>query len=682
MNEIKLVVAVEGDPSIGLARERQRVQSRMRQIQDDVQTSTRQIETQVTDTGRRAGAGLASGLGDGAQDGARGLLSIKDAVTKVETDIGRLESEARDLARQFASTGDKDALKGLRDTRSVIAGLQSVRRSLGDVDDAAADAGDSSDRRFRDRLSSGMRSTFETLPKVLGPTAIAAGAAIGISLAGAVAPAAIAAIPMGMAGIGAAITASTDQQVKQAGMTLVEQLKAMMADAAEPLEGPVLHAIERIGHEATAMGPELKSMFADLGPVIDEVVDGAIGFVRGVMPGIRDSINDSMPAIQALSDGAASLGRDVGTAMSIISGGSKDGADGLRMLIDAIGDVTIVTAGLVRATEEVGQSMGAWPLLAKGVSGAADKIREWTGHGNDAAKAMQADAEHSRTLTRQLHHQSDALRGLNAATMEHNQLALAAADADIAFQQAVDDATGAIKDNGRTLDINTQKGRDNKSALLQIAGSAVAAAQSVKDLGGSQESATRRLNDGYTAFVRAAHGAGMTKEAADRLARSYGLLPPVKETHVKAPGAKSAKHDVDQLRSSISRLHGKDVFVTTHFVTRGGGAGSVIGQHAMAKGGITGAQSGGPRAGLTEVAEQGREIALLAPGVAQLPPGSQVIPNGRTEQLLGSGGRREPLELIIKSGGTRLEDLLVEILRDNIQFRYGGDVNLALGQAS
>lgn len=94
----------------------------------------------------------------------------------------------------------------------------------------------------------------------------------------------------------------------------------------------------------------------------------------------------------------------------------------------------------------------------------------------------------------------------------------------------------------------------------------------------------------------------------------------------------------------------------------------------FASGGIIGAAGGGPRSNLVMVGEQGRELV-------RLPFGSTVIPNGQTEGMMagagtGGGGRAT---LYIDSAGSRLDDLLVEVMRMAVRDR-GGDVQLVLGR--
>lgn len=110
-----------------------------------------------------------------------------------------------------------------------------------------------------------------------------------------------------------------------------------------------------------------------------------------------------------------------------------------------------------------------------------------------------------------------------------------------------------------------------------------------------------------------------------------------------------------------------------------------------ASGGIIGAASGGLRSGWTMVGEQ-------EPELVRLPFGSRVysgpdtrrmqqqawssmlnVPRGTAARTAAASARPQPAELVIRSGGSRLDDLLVELIRKAVS-NSGGNVQRALGQ--
>ncbi|MFL0361313.1 hypothetical protein [Curtobacterium flaccumfaciens] len=78
--------------------------------------------------------------------------------------------------------------------------------------------------------------------------------------------------------------------------------------------------------------------------------------------------------------------------------------------------------------------------------------------------------------------------------------------------------TESVKDNGTSLDISTEKGRSNQSALDAIAQAAQNAAGSIYEQTGSQQSATAAMEQGRNELVRALGQYGITGAAAQAYA--------------------------------------------------------------------------------------------------------------------------------------------------------------------
>ena len=107
---------------------------------------------------------------------------------------------------------------------------------------------------------------------------------------------------------------------------------------------------------------------------------------------------------------------------------------------------------------------------------------------------------------------------------------LSLSGAQIAYQQAVDDASQAIKDNGKTHDINTQKGRDNKAALDQVAASAIAQRDAMLKANDGNIKAAAAATASRASFVTLATGMGYTKAQAQAMAAQLIAIPNVERT--------------------------------------------------------------------------------------------------------------------------------------------------------
>lgn len=189
-----------------------------------------------------------------------------------------------------------------------------------------------------------------------------------------------------------------------------------------------------------------------------------------------------------------------------------------------------------------------------------------------------------------------------------------AEDTDRALHQAIDDVTSKLKDqvdaykqahgnlNGftKSLDINTQNGRDNSAALEQIAKSALAHAAAVATQTGSQEQATAAINDGRAALINALAQFGVTGQAAQEYADKLGLIPSNVSTLIKL-NKSQAQIDAENLIDTLNRVQRNiDIAVTlhgaNHLATTGGlrVANANGGMYSYADGGFgAGIYSGG-----------------------------------------------------------------------------------------
>lgn len=72
-------------------------------------------------------------------------------------------------------------------------------------------------------------------------------------------------------------------------------------------------------------------------------------------------------------------------------------------------------------------------------------------------------------------------------------------------------------------------------------------------------------------------------------------------------------------------------------------------------------------------------VGERGPEIVQFDRGARIHSNEQSKQLLADGGAREPTVLEIRSSGSRVDDMLLEILRQSIRVR-GGNVQVVLGR--
>lgn len=267
----------------------------------------------------------------------------------------------------------------------------------------------------------------------------------------------------------------------------------------------------------------------------------------------------------------------------------------------------------------------------------------------ELAKAEKGSAQSAEAL-------ADATKEATEKIEELAGVALDASEAQIGWEESIDDAADALKENGSTLDITTQKGRDNQSALNDMAKAAMDQAKAVREAGGTEEQFRNKLNESRGALVRMAEKMGMSKKAANNYADAVLSIPKARQTTIKLE-TQQALGQLSYLRGVIRNLDGSVIHVRAKAVLDDSAV------RGIATGGIGGAASGGARSRMTWVGERGPELV-------NLPPGSQVHSNPDSQRMVrdsqqrsGGGGGVATVEFVSDDAG--LLTLLRRLVRVN-----------------
>ncbi|MGW1813277.1 phage tail tape measure protein [Streptomyces sp. NPDC002125] len=189
------------------------------------------------------------------------------------------------------------------------------------------------------------------------------------------------------------------------------------------------------------------------------------------------------------------------------------------------------------------------PQYAEALSGAdtQQKLAAQSQAGLGDAAEMTADQmKDQRTEAEKL---ADALKTLNG-------VAISTAEQEIGFRKSLADLSEAVKENGTSLDVTTEKGRAVKGAFLDAAKGAMEYAQSVAEQTGSQEQGQAVLEKNVGLLRKQMDAAGFSKDAIDKLTSAYLQLPDAATTKVSADTAAAVK-DLQAVQAKIRGTKGK-----------------------------------------------------------------------------------------------------------------------------
>jgi hypothetical protein len=131
----------------------------------------------------------------------------------------------------------------------------------------------------------------------------------------------------------------------------------------------------------------------------------------------------------------------------------------------------------------------------------------------------------------------DALKGVEGVTDGIKSLGSAFRSqegANVGYHQSIEDVRKALEENGKSWDISTQAGRDNRLAIMDLAQSTLDYAGEIYNMTGSQEEAAAAIQAGRDAVIQSLEGMDLGGLSAEEYATKLGLIPGDVNTIVSA----------------------------------------------------------------------------------------------------------------------------------------------------
>ncbi|OKI47310.1 hypothetical protein [Micromonospora sp. CB01531] len=521
----------------------------------------------------------ASGTGGKVKDSGDKATDAGEKYRGLARDIEQVEGNIRRLAEEIDRTGNKDLIKDVDRQKRELRKLTRIQDLLPDMDKA----GDEAARGFGASFVTRIGPVLASAP--MGP----AGAAIGGALAVTVVPTVAAAIGGAVVGgigiggvVGGVVLASKDARVRQAGKHLGEAVMGDLEESASRFVSPTIAGIGIIRTAWDDVAGDVDALFESTARYVEPLAEGVGDFIRELMPGIRDAAEAAGPVIREISEGLPRVGRALSDLFSGFADDADAGASALRAVFIAVeegigfvGGAVSFFSDMYRILLDIGDAGGAvadilwgWnPIFSGPIDEGRAKIAELKGaldKGGDAGKdagdkigdgLQKADdkATDSLAALREWRAELDRMTGTN----------LSARQAQRDLEAAIDDATAAVKENGKTainhgaeLDINTAKGRANAAALDKIAKEANNAYDAILEQTGSQDLANAAADRGRAKFIELARKMGLSESAAATLADELLRIKDRKVTVTAntQPALEAAKGIVARINNMHARI--------------------------------------------------------------------------------------------------------------------------------
>lgn len=467
-------------------------------------------------------------------------------------------------------------------------------KEIGDgIKDAIGDKANESGKKIADGVGKGGSDGKKNIEKEMGsiPQFISSVAQRSIDLFNdifnfrspilsiAVLGAAIAALPLVASAVGTAIVlafgaafasigvmgALQNEEVKRSFYEAWNDIKAIANTISQPFQRVLKIVADEARNTFAAFAPALSAAFVAMAPHLENFTRGVSSAFLRLVPSIAPLTAAFNVLLDRFSVKLPDLFKSIADMVSNLSNklqenpGTVDAVvNSFIFLIDTLSNVTgflmDVTGWIQRNSEAAGNLFVALSALANpaagfivNLTGIRDKGSAATGVVESTDRAIAAIIE---TMARAEGQALTYAESLDEIAKKN----LTAEQASLRFDQAILKMSNSIDENGTSLDSNTQKGADNKEALLSMA----AAANKAKDTYIEQGMASDVVRDKSVQMrdemVKQAQKLGMTKDEAQKLIDKYFAVPPKVETKIETPGADTSKNKIDGVKKATDNV--------------------------------------------------------------------------------------------------------------------------------
>lgn len=319
-------------------------------------------------------------------------------------------------------------------------------------------------------FASALDDGLSALPTEVKAAIVAGLIAVTPLVSGFLAAAVSAGVGVGLAGVGT-LLAFQYQQVEDAGHQFIEDLRLQLITAASAFIPAVLKGLDQITTGFRRMGPIINQVFTAAAGYLEPLVRGSLEFIDQLLTGIGVSTDDIQGFVDEAGRALKTLGFALGEVIRILAGTGDKGREAFRDMIFLLSVLAINLAQTIALfTEFYASARDLAQVLDFLVFPAAlfaEKSDEAARTGFMWARANRDVADSSVQVIRATEEEEKRFRELNKAIDGATKAVYGIIESQMDFEESVDRITDALKENGDTFDVTTEKGRNNVSEFLR-----------------------------------------------------------------------------------------------------------------------------------------------------------------------------------------------------------------------
>jgi hypothetical protein len=502
----------------------------------------------VGDAAEKAGDSLEE-LGGQATDAAKATEKSGDKVKTTADDFGflnkrviELSDSYRGMIAEFNRTGDTSLLKDIGKEKRQLRKFEGLAKDLLPAPAEVAKEGASLGSSLVSAVGAGAKAGGPYLTGVLVAAAAAATPGIAATLGAAIVGG------VGVGGIvGGVALAAKDPRVQAVGKEVGETLTSEFQDATRGFVEPVIRSLQKVGNAGWA--DRLAPTFDKLADKVDPLTDGLLGLVDQALPGLEHAADSAGPVLDVLADGLPQLGAAIGDFFHSISDDPETLADALELFINAASDAIRISGDLIET------------LI--GIYSAAYDVAEALGLISEEELFLQKSTKETSGEIKNLVEHTDAaeqkMRDFEAAIQDVFGRTLSVREATLEYEQSIDDLTEELTNGKRTLDEHTQAGRDNWSAINDVAKAIEGQREANVANGMSMDAANAKYDRQLEDLRKTLLGLGYNKDAVNKYIAELKNVPTQALTEIHLRGIKAALADVKELAGALGAIGGYGV---------------------------------------------------------------------------------------------------------------------------
>lgn len=466
---------------------------------------------QVTTAGVNQLRNLSSGFRQASRAGRQASAQLRGDFDRAVVALNRANAEVAELRREFNRAPSQELARRLHmaamAARQASANVDSLADQLRQANRQATSLAGrlGAVAAAAMTLGSGMSGRGQLMAGLIAGL-VALAPAIGAALQGAIIAG------LGAVGLGAAIFAAfKDEDIKAVWKELFAGIGSDLKNFGRQLGPALTDSATQFRRSWADAAMSVRNLFGDLSTTIGPLTRGLIGMLREMGPGLRQAFEVAVPVLNELAGLLPVLGRAISNMFDSLSESKAGALKGIRVLVLALAGSLIMLGNTVEflskwfdfwssAAEKVYSTLGKIPLLGRPFQGLADilhGVNEPVGDLDSGLRIMSgttlAAAQASREAAR-------AMQELHAQMTTMINAALGVDQANLAWAAAVRGVTEAVRENGRSLDINTEKGHANVTAILQAVQAAEQKRQADIEMAGGEKAAASAVQAANAAF--------------------------------------------------------------------------------------------------------------------------------------------------------------------------------------